>query len=89
MNLKTQCYDILAKRVNDGLIYIKDASIREKLIEEMDVMCYVDIDKDDKIKITSKDRIKEQIGRSPDYADALMMRMFFDLSMTDSDFERY
>lgn len=88
-NLKTQCYDILADRVNAWLISISDASIRELLLEEMDVMCYVDVDKDSRIKITPKDVIKGMIGRSPDYADALMMRMFFDLYMTDADFERY
>jgi hypothetical protein len=26
-----------------------------------------------------KEKVKELIGRSPDYADALMMRMFFNL----------
>lgn len=65
------------------MIYINDTSIREELLEELDVMCYVDVDKDKKIKITSKDYIKSKIGRSPDFADALSMRMFFELYMTD------
>ena len=29
-----------------------------------------------------KDKIKEHIGRSPDIADALMMRMYFELNKT-------
>jgi hypothetical protein len=57
-NLKTQCYDILAERINNGMIYINDESIREVLLEELDVMCYVDVDKETKIKITSKDTVK-------------------------------
>lgn len=71
------------------MIHISDTSIREKLLEEMDVMCYVDVDKDGKVKITPKEKIKEAIGRSPDFADTLMLRMWFDLHMTDYEFERY
>jgi hypothetical protein len=26
----------------------------------------------------SKDKVKQAIGRSPDYSDALMMRMYFE-----------
>jgi hypothetical protein len=29
--------------------------------------------------VISKDKIKEVLGRSPDYADTLMMRMWFEL----------
>jgi hypothetical protein len=53
------------------------------------VMCYVDVDKETKIKITSKDTVKGLIWRSPDFADALSMRSFFDLYMSDGDFEQY
>ena len=88
-NLKTQCYDILADRVNNGVIYINDEWIKEVLLEEMDVMCYVDVDKEWKIKITAKDTVKQMIGRSPDFADCLSMRSFFELQMTDWDFEQY
>ena len=30
----------------------------------------------------SKDEIKKKIGRSPDYSDALMMRIYFELKPT-------
>lgn len=33
--------------------------------------------------------MKAQLGRSPDFADALAMRMWFDLFMTDEEWERY
>jgi hypothetical protein len=32
-----------------------------------------------KISLLSKDEIKKKIGRSPDYSDALMMRIYFEL----------
>ena len=41
-----------------------------------------DIDKDNKLSIIGKDKIKEHIGRSPDFADALMMRMYLELNKT-------
>ena len=71
------------------MIYIMDDSIRDVLIEELDVMCYTDVDKETKIRITKKDVVKSLIGRSPDFADALAMRFFFDLYMSDGDFEQY
>jgi hypothetical protein len=39
-----------------------------------------DIDKDGKLSVLPKEKIKELIGRSPDYSDALMMRMWFVLN---------
>ena len=38
-----------------------------------------DIDKDSKLAIVSKDEIKRNLGRSPDEADTLMMRMYFEV----------
>jgi len=36
------------------------------------------------MRVISKDLIKEKLGRSPDFADALMMRVFFDLQQTEA-----
>jgi hypothetical protein len=38
------------------------------------------MDKDGKLKLMPKDEIKLKLGRSPDFADALMMRMWFEFS---------
>ena len=35
-----------------------------------------------KYQTKGKDRVKELIGRSPDISDALMMRMYFEISKT-------
>jgi len=80
-NLKTQCYYVLAEKVNDGLIGIRCESVqmKEEIIEELEIVAAVDIDKDQKLRITSKDDIKAAIGRSPDFADTLMMRMWFEV----------
>lgn len=78
-NLKTQCYFELAKLVNNNKLKVlpQDFNI---LAEELDVVVEVDIDKDSKKKIISKDDIKEKLWRSPDYSDAIMMRCYFELS---------
>ena len=79
-NLKTQCYFELAKIVNDNLMFIKlETKDMEMLIEELDIIVQIDIDKDSKIKIISKDMIKEKLWRSPDISDTLMMRCYFNL----------
>jgi len=53
--------------------------IKSKLCEELDVVVQVDMDKDSKIRIISKEDVKEKIGRSPDYSDACMFRCYFNL----------
>ena len=80
-NLKTQCYYVLAKRINDRLININCSNINVKndIIQELEQVRRDSIDKDTKLSIISKDKIKQAIGRSPDYADAIMMRMFYEI----------
>jgi len=39
----------------------------------------LDVDKDSPRQIVPKDKVKEILGRSPDFSDALMMRMYFEL----------
>ena len=40
---------------------------------------FLSIDKDNKVGIQSKDEMKKMLGRSPDLADALSYRMYFEL----------
>lgn len=81
-NLKAQCYYKFAKMVNDGGVYIKDTQYKQEIIQELEVVQMKDVDKDNKLNIIGKDKVKENIGRSPDISDALMMRMFFELNKT-------
>lgn len=80
-NLRTQCYYELAERVNARMIRVDTESVtmQDEIVEELEQMKAADVDKDTKFRIISKDDIKAQIGRSPDYADTLMMRMWFEL----------
>lgn len=78
-NLKAQCYYYLADLVNGNGMFIscEDAEIRQMIIEELEQVKQKDMDKDGKKRIVPKDKVKEVLGRSPDYSDTIMMRMFF------------
>jgi phage terminase large subunit len=87
-NLKTQCYFLLAEKVNSGGISIEPTYFKDALTQELDVVVQVNMDKDQKKEICDKEYIKEKIGRSPDYADAMMMRMIFVLIDKNRSFSR-
>lgn len=79
-NLRSQCYYKLADYVNNHKIKINcSQTIQESITEELEQIKGESIDSDQKLKVISKDKIKEVIGRSPDYADTLMMRMWFEV----------
>jgi len=80
-NLKAQCSYKLAELVNDRKVAIDcpEEEMREWIIQELEWIKSKDADKDGKRKILPKDEVKEHIGRSPDFADTLMMRMYFEL----------
>lgn len=88
-NLKTQCYYKLAEIINKNEMYFKDSSIERKLSEELE---WVRLPKEldtSKITLLSKDEVKKKIGRSPDYSDALMMRMYFDVNPNKGKYNVY
>jgi len=87
-NLKTQCYYKLADEINKGQIGIScsDVNTKNTITEELEQVRMKDADKDNKLQIIPKDTVKSILGRSPDYADALAMRMFYEI---DSNFGRY
>lgn len=79
-HLKTQCYFMLSQYVNSWRICYKwPSDIYWRLIEELDILVQIDIDKDWPFKIIKKEDIKEKLGRSPDISDAMMMRMFYEI----------
>jgi phage terminase large subunit len=85
-NLKSQCYFLLASKINLRQIAVKSmgAQQQELLTEELEQVRQKDMDKDGKLAMEPKEEMKERLGRSPDYADALMMRMWFDLNHSTS-----
>jgi len=83
MNLQTQCGYYLAKSINEFELSVSaEISPRQKeqINEELEYLKSRDTDADGKLKLISKQEIKDSIGRSPDYRDALLMRYWFELS---------
>lgn len=81
-NLKSQCYFMLADYVSQGKIGCYDEipmEIKEGLIQDLQQIKVKDADKDGKLQVIGKDEIKENLGRSPDFSDAMMMRFIFEL----------
>lgn len=80
-NLRSQCYYELADKVNDRLVAVKseNMTLKDQLVQELEPVKAMDVNKDTKLRIVPKDEIKMHIGRSPDLADTLMMRMYFEL----------
>lgn len=81
INLKSQCYFHLAERINKGGVFIdcEDEDLKQIIIQELEQVKQHNMDKDGKRQVLPKDKVKETIGRSPDFADTLMMREYFDL----------
>lgn len=79
-NLKSQCSYGMADLVNKNLLYLEcDEWMKPLIIEEMEMVKQKAVDNDLKKGLVPKERIKELIGRSPDFWDAVMMRYWFEL----------
>ena len=77
-NLKTQCYFELKQQMEKRTIRVEaDGEVKESLQRELDNILVKDNLKEQKIRLESKEEMKKRLGNSPDYADAIMMRMYF------------
>ena len=85
-NLQVQCLYLLADKINEGEIYV-DTDVqdeqKEHIIEELAQIQAKNSDYR-KLDCKSKSEIKDSIGRSPDYRDAMLMRVYFDLRPTST-----
>lgn len=89
-NLQSQCCFYLADKINEGAIYIHAELTQEhkdEIIEELEQLKSYQVDKENKLRILPKEKIKDNIGRSPDWRDALMMRSWFDLNPYKGHYE--
>lgn len=96
-NLKTQCSYHLAEMINNHEVAVRVDIVtdleevtverfKEDLAQELEQIKEANSDSDDKKKqVVSKDKVKEIIGRSPDYSDTMMMRMALKLKNIDPE----
>jgi hypothetical protein len=63
--------------------------VKEDIQRELDNIIVKNIDADQKLRLESKEDMKKRLGgTSPDYADALMMRMYRLLKRRTSPIEK-
>lgn len=81
-NLKSQCSYKMAEKIMKREVgeICNDKDVIDITAEEMEQVKQKDIDKDGKIAIIGKEVVKENIGRSPDEWDSIMMRYYFELA---------
>ena len=75
VNLKSQCYYELARMVNERRVHIEVPDYREEIQSELYQVRIGDPDKEGKLSVLKKKDVKAALGRSPDFADMMMMRM--------------
>jgi hypothetical protein len=80
-NMNAQCSYLLAKKINERNIFIADPKLKDykRQINEQ-LLCLVadKIDKEGKLEVMKKEAIKKIIGCSPDFLDAMKMKMILE-----------
>jgi hypothetical protein len=87
-NLRAQCYYRLADAINEAGYHIEVDDHREDFALELEVVRRSEDMAEGKLKVIKKDEMKELIGKSPDFADLLMMHQLLELSPSTDTFER-
>lgn len=84
-NLRTQCFYKLADEINHNNIYlnITNPQIQQRIISELEQLKRDKIDSDGKLFVVPKSVMKEGLNqKSPDWLDAISMRMYKLLNKT-------
>lgn len=87
-NLQVQCLYHLADKINQGGIWINCDLTNEQKEELKQELGQIQSKLSDwgKLDVKPKSEIKRDIGRSPDWRDLLLMRVYFDLKPTKKRF---
>lgn len=81
-NLKTECAYKLAEIISEIYFEAEISQLeKDKIEQELGQLKTYESDKDNKLRILPKEKIKENIGRSPDWLDIFIMRMYFVLNI--------
>ena len=79
MNLKAECYFKLGELINANKLTITTDKNKQDIIKHLEVVRVAHVDRERKKQVTGKEEIKKKHGFSPDFADMMMMRMYFEL----------
>ena len=75
-NLRAKCFLAIAKHKDKISLNGIPTSFREKVIQELSILQIVD--NGGVYAVLAKEKMKEIIGRSPDFLDAISMRFYFE-----------
>jgi hypothetical protein len=78
MNLKCDCYFKLGELITTNAITF-ESTYKDTIVKELEMVRREKIDSDGKLRVTNKEDLKKRFGMSPDFADAIMMRCFYEL----------
>ena len=78
MNLKCDCYFKLGELITTNAITF-ESTHKDTIVKELEMIRREKIDSDGKLRVTNKEDLKKRFGMSPDFADAIMMRCFYEL----------
>ena len=79
-NLKTQCSFKLSEYVRNNKIRIETKDYRDEIVKEFEQILRNPLKDGERISQESKNKVRERLGRSPDYYDMINMRMFFEIN---------
>ena len=78
MNLKSDCYFKMGELITNNLITF-ESTHKDTIVKELEMIRREKLDSDGKLRVTNKEDLKKRHGISPDFADAIMMRAFYEL----------
>jgi hypothetical protein len=78
MNLKCDCYFKLGELISSNAITF-ESTHKDTIVKELEMIRREKIDSDGQLRVTNKEDLKKRHGISPDFADAIMMRAFYEL----------
>jgi len=78
MNLKCDCYFKLGELISSNAITF-ESTHKDTIVKELEMIRREKIDSDGKLRVTNKEDLKKRHGISPDFADAIMMRAYYEL----------
>lgn len=89
-NLRSQCAFMLAAIIKKHQLKVSakiDEKTKEMIIEDLQQLKQKEMPIEAPLQIIPKEEIKEALGRSPDFGDMMMMRMYFDLDIPKPKFQ--
>lgn len=90
-NLKSQCAFLMAEKINNHLckVSFSDVRARELLSSDLEQYRVKNVDSDQKKAVCDKEEMKEHLGRSPDFGDCFLMRMYFEVKRSSDTIPEY